>query len=62
MWINKVVHSFKDLQDGGYIYHEGDLYPREGVIVTKERIDELKGKNNKIGVPLIKREQVKKDN
>lgn len=61
MWIYKVVHKFRDLQDNGHVYREGDIYPHDDVIVTRERIDELKSNKNKIGVPLIKAERVKKD-
>lgn len=61
MWQYRVIHSFKDLQDNGYIYKVGDIYPRQGVIVSKERFEELKTDKNKIGVPLIKAERKKKD-
>jgi hypothetical protein len=61
MWQYRVIHSFKDLQDNGYIYKVGDIYPRQGVIVSKERFEELKTNKNKIGVPLIKAERKKKD-
>lgn len=56
-----VVHTFRDLQDSDYTYHEGDIYPREGVKATKKRIEELKGNKNRIGVSLIKAVKVKKD-
>lgn len=61
MWQYRVIHSFKDLQDNGYIYKVGDIYPRQGVIVSKERFEELKTNKNKISVPLIKAERKKKD-
>ena len=56
-----VVKGFLDLQDyeptkDGPVYHEysiGDMYPRKGVDPSPERIAELAGPNNKIGVPLI---------
>lgn len=57
----KVISFFTDLQDNDYPYHEGDTYPREGVIVTKERIAELRGSENKQGRPLIKGVREKKD-
>lgn len=61
MWEYRVIHSFFDLQDGNYTYKVGDIYPRQGVIVSKERINELKSDKNKIGKPLIKAERKKKD-
>lgn len=61
MWRYKVVHKFKDLQDNGHIYNVGDIYPRQNVVVSKERIDELKTAKNKIGKPLIKAERKSKE-
>lgn len=50
-----VIHDFKDLQDKGYVYLKGDKYPRKAnKDVTKERVNELLGKNNKLGKQLIK--------
>lgn len=49
----EVIKRFRDLQDGNYIYNVGDKYPRKGR-VNKERVEELSGHDNKIGVPLIK--------
>lgn len=49
----KVIHIFSDLQDGNKVYHVGDVYPHEGV--SEERIIELAGSDNKIGVPLIEK-------
>jgi hypothetical protein len=48
----QVIKDFKDLQDDNHIYHVGDKYPRKGR-VKKERVEELLGAENKIGVPLI---------
>lgn len=48
----QVIQSFKDLQDNDHIYKAGDKFPRKGR-VSKERVEELLGTNNKIGVPLI---------
>ena len=61
MWLYKVIHSFKDLQDNEHIYKIGDIYPRKGVQADKERIDELKTAKNKIGKPLIKAERKNKE-
>ena len=51
----KVIKLFTDLQDDNFKYEVGDEYPRVGLEVTDERIAELSGKNNKQGVPLIKK-------
>ena len=58
----KVIKKFHDLQDAtktknGMIYHEynvGDKFPRKGMDVSEERLEELAGSDNKRGVPLIK--------
>jgi len=42
MWLYKVIHSFKDLQDSEHIYKVGDIYPRQGVQADKERIERIK--------------------
>lgn len=46
---------WKDLKDNDYIYKKGDIYPREGLKPSKERIKELSTKKNKIGEVLIKK-------
>lgn len=59
----KVIHEFLDLQDNKHYYRVGDKFPREGVEVSKDRINELSTSANKIGVPLIevtKRKRTKK--
>lgn len=43
----KVIKHFIDLHDNDHSYNEGDIFPREGVDVSKERIEELAGSNNK---------------
>lgn len=57
----KVIYKFIDLQDDKHLYNVGDEYPRDGAKADKSRIDELKSKNNKIGVPLIEAARKKKD-
>lgn len=49
----RVLRLFTDLQDSSYLYHEGDIYPRDGISVTESRIAELSSNNNKRHVPLI---------
>ncbi|MFQ9515323.1 MAG: Rho termination protein [Eubacterium sp.] len=50
----KVIHFFTDLQDFNHPYNVGDIFPRDGLKVGKERLIELSGSNNKQGKPLIK--------
>ena len=49
----KVIAYFTDLQDNGHPYHIGDAFPRKGVNVSKERLDELSSGRNKRKKPLI---------
>jgi|BioPla2DNA2_1021312.scaffolds.fasta_scaffold13017_2 hypothetical protein len=49
----RVLIDFKDLCDGEYLYREGDVYPREGSMPTKDRIEYLKGNENKFKQPVI---------
>lgn len=51
----KVIKHFNDIQDNGYSYNEGDIYPRENVSPSAERIRELSGNKNRQGTPLIKK-------
>lgn len=53
-----VIHDFKDLSDKNKIYRAGDTYPTPAnKKVTEKRINELKSKNNRLGVQLIKEAQ-----
>ena len=50
-----VLHSFKDLEDGGFVYIDGEKYPRKAnKEVTRQRVNELLSVKNKIGKQLIK--------
>lgn len=49
----RVIKHFVDLHDNDHSYEEGDIFPREGVSVLKERIAELAGSDNKQHTPLI---------
>lgn len=53
----KVVLPFFDLQDGNREYHPGDVFPRDGLKVSAERLVELASSNNRLGVSVI--EEVK---
>lgn len=50
----EVVKDFKDLQDKGYVYRARDPFPREGVEVSEDRIQELSSVENKRKEILIK--------
>ena len=49
----KVIKYFTDLQDGNRPYNVGDVFPRDGVEASEERIAELAGSNNLQKTPLI---------
>ena len=51
----KVTERFIDLQDNNHSYNVGDIYPRSGYDVSKERIAELAGSDNLRGRPVIER-------
>jgi hypothetical protein len=52
----KVIKSFSDLQDNGFVYKAGDIFPRLGKEVTENRLKELSSKENKRGEKLIEGE------
>ena len=58
----KVIKHFIDLHDNDHSYNEGDIFPREEVDVSKERIEELAGSNNKQHTPLIELVEETPDN
>ena len=49
----KVIHYFTDLQDFNHPYNVGDIFPRNGMKVSLERLKELSTSKNKQGKPLI---------
>lgn len=49
----KVIRNFSDLQDHDRVYNAGDIFPRDGLRVSKERIAELSSSKNRIREPLI---------
>lgn len=53
----KVIEFFTDLHDENYPYKVGDTFPRAGIKVSKERLKELSGFENRQKKPLI--EEVK---
>lgn len=54
-----VIKYFTDLQDNNFAYNEGDTFPREGLEVSDERIEELSTTANRRGIALI--EKVEED-
>lgn len=49
----KVIRFFTDLQDNEHAYRVGDIFPRQGVEVSPERLKELSTTANKRGIPVI---------
>lgn len=56
----KALIHFTDKQDNGYAYHSGDIFPREGMVVSEERLKELSTSANKKGKPVIEEVKEKK--
>ncbi len=50
----RVIETFCDMEDNGYQYSVGDLFPRLNHSATQVRFDALASSNNKLGRPLIK--------
>ena len=49
----RVLEFFTDLQDNGYEYQPGDIFPRAGLTVSEGRYKELSGTENKRRMRLI---------
>lgn len=49
----KAIVSFTDLQDNNHRYHTGDTFPRAGVTVSQERLEELLTDKNRRHKPMI---------
>lgn len=56
----KVICEFVDLQDDKHYYKIGATFPRRGLKVTNERLEELSTSANKRGKPLIQEVKRKK--
>ena len=56
----RVIEYFTDLQDGGHEYNAGDVFPREGLTVSRDRLAELSGCENKQKRPLIEKKKTPK--
>ena len=51
----KVIKMFTDLQDNNFKYNAGDIFPRKGLKVSDERLEELSTTKNRRHVPLIEK-------
>ena len=51
----KTLIYFEDLQDENHAYNPGDEFPREGLEVSEERLEELSTDKNRRKKPLIKK-------
>lgn len=50
----EVIKYFTDLQDNDYEYNVDDVFPRDGLKVSDDRLEELSTNKNRQCVPLIK--------
>ena len=51
----QVIAPFVDLEDGHHMYRKGDIYPREGLNVSEERIMQLLSTQNKAHKSFLER-------
>lgn len=51
----RALKTFRDLQDNAHKYQAGDIFPREGLSVSEDRIEELSTSNNRRGEPMIEK-------
>ena len=49
----KVIRYFEDIQDAMHPYNTGDIFPREGMSVSADRLAELSTERNLQRTPLI---------
>ena len=49
----KVLAYFTDLQDNNHPYDEGDIFPRDGLSVSENRLQELSSTRNRRNIKLI---------
>lgn len=53
-----VIKRFRDLSDKDKVYEVGDAYPSPAnKKISNERYEELLGKGNKLGAPVIKKNE-----
>lgn len=51
----KTIVRFVDLQDKNHVYNVGDVFPRAGMVVSDDRLEELATKKNRRKIELIKK-------
>ena len=56
----KVIERFADLNVNRHEYNPGDIFPREGFVVSEERLAELSTDKNRQKRPLIEEVEEKK--
>lgn len=56
----KVLEYFEDLQDYSHPYNPGDEFPRDGLKVSAERLEQLSTTKNLRGIKLIEKKAEKK--
>ena len=57
----KVLEYFTDLQDNNHPYDEGDIFPRDGLSVSENRLQELSSTRNRRKIKLIELVEDKKE-
>ena len=59
----KTTKAIRDLQDNEFFYYVGAIYPRQGLEVSKERLDELveKGAIIKTEEPIVDEVELDED-
>lgn len=56
----RVVKEFYDLTDDFFAYLPGDVFPRKGLEVSRERLEYLASRENRLGEPVIAEESAKR--
>lgn len=54
----KTTTAIRDLQDDEFCYYAGAIYPRPGLVVSRERLDELVEKGVIVAIDGIKAQPV----
>ncbi len=49
----RAIRYFKDAKDDNRAYKVGDVYPRPGLEVSEERLEQLRTNKNRRGAPMI---------
>lgn len=57
----RAIVTFADLQDHKRLYHGGEKFPRDGFLVSDERLAQLASCDNLMGCPLIEKVEDEKE-